>query len=48
VGPGWGKKIKKKKTDSIQNLKLIFQIYSNLIRSKQDLPKLRKFKINYG
>jgi hypothetical protein len=29
-------------------LKLIFQIYSNLIRSKQDLSQLRKFEIKYG
>jgi hypothetical protein len=42
-GPGLGKENK----DFDSNLKLIFQIYSNLIRSKQDLPELGKFEIKY-
>jgi hypothetical protein len=47
-GPGVGKEKKEKENRFNSNLKLIFQIYSNLIRSKQDLSKLGKFEINYG
>jgi hypothetical protein len=43
-----GKRKERKENGFNSNLKLIFQIYSNLIRSKQDLPELRKFKIKYG
>jgi hypothetical protein len=42
-GPGPGKE-----NGFNSNLKLIFQIYSKFLRSKQDLPKLGKFKIKYG
>jgi hypothetical protein len=47
-GPGTGKEKREKENGFNLNLKLIFQIYSNLIQSKQDLSKLRKFEINYG
>jgi hypothetical protein len=47
-GPGLGKEKKEKENGFNSNLKVIFQIYSNMIQSKQDLPKLRKFEINYG
>ncbi len=40
-------KEKRKENGFNSNLKLIFQIYSNLIRFKQDLPELRKFEIKY-
>jgi hypothetical protein len=42
------KRKEKKENGFNSNLKLIFQIYSNLIQSKQDIPELRKFEINYG
>jgi hypothetical protein len=47
-GPGPGKENKEKENGFNSNLKLIFQIYSILNRSKQNLPELRKFEINYG
>jgi hypothetical protein len=47
-GPRPRKEKKKKENGFNSNLKLIFQIYSNLIQSKQDIPELRKFEINYG
>jgi hypothetical protein len=47
-GPGLGKEKKEKENRFNSNLKLTFQIYSNLIQSKQDLLELRKFEINYG
>jgi hypothetical protein len=47
-GHGPGKEKKEKENRFNSNLKLVFQIYSNLIRSKKDIPELRKFEINYG
>jgi hypothetical protein len=47
-GPGPGKEKKEKENGFNSNLKQIFQIYSNLIRSKQDLSQLRKFEIKHG
>jgi hypothetical protein len=43
-GPEPGKEKKEKENRINSNLKLTLQIYSNLIRSKQDLPKLGKLK----
>jgi hypothetical protein len=47
-GPGPGKEKKEKENRFNSNLKLIFQIYSNLIRSQQDLPGLENFEIKYS
>jgi hypothetical protein len=42
-GPEPGKEKKEKENRIKLNLKLTLQIYSNLIRPKQDIPKLEKF-----
>jgi hypothetical protein len=47
-GPRLGKEKREKENRCNSNLKLIFQIYSNLIRSQQDLPELENFEIKYG
>jgi hypothetical protein len=47
-GPEPGKEKKEKENRINSNLKLTLQIYSNLIQSKHDLPKLGKIEIKYG